>query len=83
MRLRSEWLTLFTVTTLAAGALFLHRGASLEPAAAAKRPDVAASGIDFMPVGSTHPLTDARPTADPRPAAKPAKPRAKPVAAHR
>ena len=70
MRLRSEWLTLFTITTLAAGALFLRGGGSPEPAAA-RRPDVAASGIDFTPVGTTHPLTDTHPVA------KVAKPHAK------
>lgn len=73
MRLRSEWLTLFTVTALAGGALFLHRGGSSEPVASVKKPDVAANGIDFTPVGTTHPLTDGHPVA------KTAKPHAKPA----
>ena len=75
MRIRSEWLTLFTVTGLAAGALFFHRGSSPEPAAP-KRPDMAAAGIDFTPVGTIHPLTEAHPVA------KVIRPRAKSAVAH-
>ena len=51
MRLRSEWLTLFTMTALVAVGVALPR-ADAPIAAAAKRSDMAAAGIDYMPIGT-------------------------------
>ena len=53
MRLRSEWLTLFTVTALAAGALFLHRGGSPSGAAGVMKPVTDVRKIDRSTVEVT------------------------------
>ncbi|RYB02245.1 hypothetical protein [Lichenibacterium ramalinae] len=62
MRFRSEWLTLFTLTAVAVGAVSLPRG--LAPAAVAfapgagtagavaRRADLMAAGVDLMPIGT-------------------------------
>ena len=55
MRIRSEWLTLATVTGLAVCALALPKHAAPSPAASATRDNIAAAGIDYTPVGSAHP----------------------------
>ena len=56
MRIRSEWVTLVTVTGLAVCALMLPKHAA--PTAAtpiANHDNIAAAGIDYTPVGSAPP----------------------------
>ncbi len=50
MRVRSEWITIFTVTSLAVCGLALPRHAA--PAADKNRKDVAAAGVDLTPTGT-------------------------------
>ena len=51
MRVRSEWITILTVTGLAVCGLALPRHAAT-PAADVKRRDIAAAGIDVLPTGT-------------------------------
>ncbi len=53
MRIRSEWVTLVTVTGLAVCALMLPKHvASTAAAPAATRDNIAAAGVDYTPIGS-------------------------------
>ena len=52
MRVRSEWITIFTVTSLVVCGLALPKTSGPSPADN-KRKDIAANGVDFMPVGTT------------------------------
>jgi hypothetical protein len=66
MRFRSEWLTLFTLTAIAVGAVSLPRGMALPPGgeavaiAPAKRAELTAAGVDFMPIGTARAVGRAR-----------------------
>ena len=51
MRVRSEWITILTVTSLAVCGLALPRHATTS-APDSRRRDIAAAGIDFMPTGA-------------------------------
>ena len=51
MRVRSEWITIFTITGLAVCGLALPRHAAT-PAADVKRRDTVPVGIDTMPTGT-------------------------------
>ena len=50
MRVRSEWITIFTVTSLAVCGLALPRHAAAP--APDRRKDIAAAGIDYTPTGT-------------------------------
>ncbi|HEX4766322.1 MAG TPA: hypothetical protein VH414_08585 [Lichenihabitans sp.] len=55
MRIRSEWVTLVTVTGLAVCALMPPKHAAPTAAAPiATHDNIAAAGIDYTPVGSAH-----------------------------
>ena len=49
MRVRSEWITLFTVTSLALCGLALPKHAATPEG---KRKDIAAAGVDFTPTAT-------------------------------
>ena len=51
MRVRSEWITIFTVTSLTICGLALPRHAN-EPGADSRRKSIAAAGIDPMPTAT-------------------------------
>jgi hypothetical protein len=58
MRIRSEWVTLFTLTTLAASALLLPRASAPDPAS--QRAGM--TSLDYLPTGTAR-MTAAAPTA--------------------
>lgn len=51
MRVRSEWITIFTVTSIAVCGLALPRHATTR-APDGRRKDIAAAGIDYTPTGT-------------------------------
>ncbi len=59
MRVRSEWITIFTVTSLAVCGLALPRHATA-PSLESRRKDIAAVGIDFTPTGTVKNIEKAR-----------------------
>ncbi len=60
MRVRSEWITIFTVTSLAVCGVFLPRHTTV-PAAESRRARVAAVGIDPTPTGTIKPGETTKP----------------------
>ena len=60
MRVRSEWITIFTVTSLAICGLALPKRAA--PTADGRRKDVATTSIDFTPTGTIQNTGKSRPT---------------------
>ncbi len=51
MRIRSEWITIFTVTSLTICGIALPRHATA-PVPESRRKAIAAAGIDFAPTGT-------------------------------
>ena len=66
MRVRSEWITIVTVTGLAVCGFALPRHAATQ-ATDAKRRDIAAAGIDFMPTGTIKTIEKTKAIRRPRP----------------
>ena len=60
MRVRSEWITIFTVTSLTICGLALPRHANA-PVPDGRRKAVAAAGIDVLPTGTLKTVERSRP----------------------